>query len=73
MIILYKYIKAAEDPSALDDCISNLKDDFDYIMDGLDKLNRTGGDSAKSALSIALSLSDAIANHIEQVSSQILK
>jgi len=67
------YIRAADEPSALDDCLDNLKDDFDYVMDGLDKLSRTGGDSAKAALSIALSLSDTIENHIEQVSSQILK
>jgi hypothetical protein len=70
---VYRYIKAAEEPSALEESLDGLKDDFNYIMDGLDKLSRTGDDSAKAALSIALSLSDAIENHIEQVSSQILK
>lgn len=66
------YIRAADEPSALDDCLDTLKDDFDYVMDGLDKLSRTGGDSAKAALSIALSLSDTIENHIEQVSNEIV-
>lgn len=66
------YISAADESSALDECLDTLKDDFDYVMDGLDKLSRTGGDSAKAALSIALSLSDTIENHIEQVSNEIV-
>ena len=51
-----RYVKAAsEKDEALDAAIDDLKSDFDYIVDGLDKLSRDG--VGKEALTIALNRS----------------
>ena len=54
-----RYIRSASDSdSALDETLSELKSDFDYILDGLEKLSRIG--SEKEALTIAIDLSDLL-------------
>lgn len=56
-----RYVKSASDTdSPLDDNIADLKADFDYIIDGLEKLGRMGADKSKGALSISLELSDML-------------
>lgn len=67
-----RYIRATSDSdSLLDDKIDDIKADFNYIIDGLDKLSRMGLD--KNAISIAdelyevlspieISISDIILN-----------
>lgn len=50
-----KYIKAASDKNeALDEALADIKADFDYIIDGLEKLDRDG--NGKEALTIALDI-----------------
>lgn len=68
-----KLIIAAEDPSVLDENIDGLKDDFDYVIDGLEKLSRMGGAASKAALSISLDIGDMFEEYIEKISSEIIK
>lgn len=61
-----RYVKAAsEKDEALDAAIDDLKSDFDYIVDGLDKLSRDG--VGKEALTIALNLSDELSSITSQI------
>lgn len=64
-------IFAAEDNDALDEIVSNIKADFDYIMDGIETLNRRGADSAKQAMSIATNISSDLEQHIAAVANSI--
>lgn len=50
---MYRCIKAAssdEQDTRFDDSMSNLKDDFSYLMDTFDKMNREG--NAEQALPV---------------------
>lgn len=61
-----RYVKAAsEKDEALDAAIDDLKSDFDYIVDGLDKLSRDG--IGKEALTIALNLSAELSDITSQI------
>jgi len=61
-----RYVKAAsEKDEALDAAVDDLKSDFDYIVDGLDKLSRDG--VGKEALTIALNLSAELSNITSQI------
>lgn len=66
-------ITAAESDSAFDDIIDNIKADFEYIIDGLETLNRRGADSVKQAMSIATSISADLEQHIAAVADSITK
>lgn len=61
-------VTAADDAdNGLDDLISDVKDDFDYILGGIETLSRYGGESAKSAMSIASNLRVALGDYIAQI------
>lgn len=65
-------IRAADDGNpALDDAMSDMKADFDYVMDGLDRMSRMGGDSSKRALSLALEFNASIGNMISTVANEV--
>ena len=65
-----RYIRAASDSdSALDETLSELKSDFDYILDGLEKLSRIGAE--KEALAIAIDLSDLLTGIDERIANTI--
>lgn len=66
-------VTAAENDSAFDDIIDNIKADFEYIIDGLETLNRRGADSVKQAMSIATSISANLEQHISAVADSITK
>lgn len=66
-------ITAAENDSAFDDIVSNIKDDFDYIVEGLETLNRRGTDSAKQAMSIAATISSDLEGYIANIAESITK
>lgn len=63
-------INAAEEPKneALEDAMSNLKDDFDFIMQGLEKLERTSAEDSRIALEIAEGFSASIQDTIAAIS-----
>lgn len=66
-------IRAAEDTTddRLDTALSDLKDDFDYIISGLEKLGRAGANSTNDALAIAETLSNNIQDTIDQIASVV--
>lgn len=69
-----RHVTAAdENPGSekLMDTIDALKDDFDFIVSGLEKLDRTGASESNDALIIAESLGDSLQNTISQISDKI--
>lgn len=68
-----KPIKAADEnvDTRLDDALSDLKDDFDYALSGLEKLGRDGVNSSNDALAIAETLSNSIQSTIDQIASAV--
>ncbi len=64
------YVRSAADDSGktkLDILMDSLKDDFDYVMSGLDKLARDGGESENSGTTIAQDLSDTLQGVIQRI------
>lgn len=66
-------LAATEGNEALDDAIKDLEADFDYIIEGLEKLSRTSADKGKEALSIALELSQNLVNINNSISNAIIE
>lgn len=66
-------LAATEGNEALDDAIKDLEADFDYIIEGLEKLSRTSTDKGKEALSIALELSQNLVNINNSISNAIIE
>lgn len=67
-------IKAAEGETMddrLDQALSDLKDDFDYAISGLEKLGRDGANSSNDALAIAETLSNSIQSTIDQIAGAV--
>lgn len=67
-------VKAAENETMddrLDQALSDLKDDFDYAISGLEKLGRDGANSSNDALAIAETLSNSIQSTIDQIASAV--
>ena len=62
---------AADGDSKLENTISDLNDNFDYIIDGLEKLERTSSDKANKALTIALGLSSKLEEFTLSIASAI--
>ena len=60
-------ITSAEEDSKLQDTISDLKDDFDYIISGLDKLDRSGAEASNDGLIIAEKLRDTFQEVISNI------
>lgn len=66
-----KIIVASSNPdSVLDDKINNIKADFDYIIDGLDKLSRMGLE--KTALEITEELGGYLISLDNEIAETIL-
>lgn len=55
----------------LDQALSDLKDDFDYAISGLEKLGRDGANSSNDALAIAETLSNSIQSTIDQIAGAV--
>lgn len=58
---------AAEDDSKLAQLMDQLEDDFDYVIAGLEKLDRTGATESNQGLIIAESLSEALQSAVSQI------
>lgn len=65
-------INAADDISdTLKDKLDTIKDDFDYLMSGIEKLGRSGSNMSKEAEIIAENLSSDIQDSINEVAARI--
>ena len=72
--IIQKSVQAAEGETIddrLDQALSDLKDDFDYAISGLEKLGRDGANSSNDALAIAETLSNSIQSTIDQIAGAV--
>lgn len=58
---------------AFKDLIDNLKADFDYIVDGLDKLSRSGNSAMNESISIGQSLQDDLDRCINEIADKVGK
>lgn len=68
----YRNISGASDntdDSRLEDGMSNLKDDFNYLIDTLDKLDRDG--QREKAIQIMTSVDDTINNIISSAVTEV--
>lgn len=66
-----RYIRVASDTdSVLEEKMDSIKADFDYAMDGLDKLSRMGLE--KAALAIAEELHNSLLSIVESISDEII-
>ncbi len=65
-----RYIRSAEEPKneALDIAMGNLKDDFDFIIQGLEKLERSSAEDSRIALEIAEGFSASMQDTIAAIS-----
>lgn len=68
-----RYVKAAEDKTAeaLETSLDNLNEDFDYILDGFDKLARMGKESQDVAMQLALQLSGSLQETVKQIAAKL--
>lgn len=58
---------------AFKDLIDNLKADFDYIVEGLDKLSRSGNSAISESISIGQSLQSSLDEFIVQIADKVGK
>ena len=69
-----RIITAAEnsrEDDRLSSAIDALKDDFDYAISGLEKLQRDGATGTNNALMIAESMSASIQSQLDEIASKI--
>ena len=68
-------VTAAEGQSkgqeAFDEAVDNLEANFDYLIDGLDKLSRDGGEGQSQALQLVLQANESVENIIQQIATAI--
>lgn len=65
-------IQAAEaDDNGVDDMIDNISEDFDYVISGIETLNRRGGDDSKLAMSIASEFRVTLSEYIDRVCNSV--
>lgn len=64
-----RIIAADEGDSKLKDMISDIKDDFDYILSGIERLDRTG--SSGDALTLAETISNQFHTLVMDIADKI--
>ena len=67
----YRYITTAEsteDSELVQDKLKSIKDDFDYIVDGVDKLSRQG-----QRASDTLAILDSLESSLSEITAEIAK
>ena len=68
-----RIVGATDIDDRLKDMIDNLKADFDYIVDGLDKLSRSGNSAMNGSISIGQSLQDDLDRCINEIADKVGK
>ena len=69
---LSKVTAAADSDSKLQDTITTLKDDFDYVISGLEKLERQGAGPANDALIIAEQFADELNTIVSEIANKLV-
>lgn len=66
-------IRAAEGDkdNGLDDVMSNVSDDFDYLMSGIEKLVRSGPNAAQAAAALLENIQSSLDSFISQVADAV--
>ncbi len=67
----YRYITTAESTEAselVQDKLKSIKDDFDYIVDGVDKLSRQGQETKDT-----LAILDSLESSLSEITAEIAK
>lgn len=67
----YRYITTAESTEAselVQDKLKSIKDDFDYIVDGVDKLSRQGQETKDT-----LAILDKLESSLSEITAEIAK
>ena len=72
---LRRITAASEDKmsEALDNQIDSLKDDFDYAIDGLNKLGRMGVNASNDAMAIAENFHNALQTVINDIANKVVE
>lgn len=67
-----RYIRAAaETDDTFDSQLSELKEDFDYILSGLEKLGRSGANATNAGKAIAENIQSSFTQFIDQIGNSI--
>ncbi len=67
-----RYIRAAaETDDTFDNQLSELKEDFDYILSGLEKLGRSGANATNAGKAIAENIQSSFSQFIDQIGNSI--
>lgn len=70
-----KYIKSAEEKQTISDLFEekkdNVEDDFAYLLAGIDKMARDGGESLERAIAVASEFYDTIQTYIDRVAGEV--
>ena len=73
--VMRQRVNAAEGQSkgqeAFDESIDNLQSNFDYVVEGLEKLSRDGGEGQSQALQLVLEANTAIEGIIQKIAAVI--
>lgn len=62
---------AENNDNIFDDALSDLKDDFDYVVSGLEKLGRSGANASQDALAIIENISNDLSASISDIADRI--
>lgn len=62
---------AENNDNIFDDALSDLKEDFDYVVSGLEKLGRSGANASQDALAIIENISNDLSASISDIADRI--
>ena len=62
---------AENNDNIFDDELSDLKEDFDYVVSGLEKLSRSGANASQDALAIIENISNDLSASISDIADRI--
>lgn len=65
-------LSAEESGPAIDDTITSLKDDFDYVISGIEKLASNGAGGTQDAMVVAEQVSSALQQFISNIAEDVL-
>ena len=62
---------AENNDNIFDDALSDLKEDFDYVVSGWEKLGRSGANASQDALAIIENISNDLSASISDIADRI--